>query len=443
MYPFWEVPSITGGLVIAFIASFHILPSHLATGAFWFNSYIEREAVRKNRPELFEFLKNFTLLILIFCFVIGSITGVGIWFSTTVVSPKGISGIIHNYVWGWATEWVFFIIEIATIYVYYYTFNRIDQESHLRMGIIYAWAAWLSMVVITGILAFMLTSDKWIETGGFFDGFFNSTYWPQLFTRTALMFCIAGLYAMIVASRMGQKQIKEEIIKKASVWGMAGMLLGAVFTIWFLIKLPNSAKELAFGGDLPYLKKLLYIAASCYTLVFFYFLIFGFIRPDKTGIVTGLAMLLVLFAGIGSGEGFREGVRRPYIISQYMYGNQIIGANMAAKGVSSEVEKFQENGFLNSIYWAQGLDLKKPWDRYHGGRIIALYQCGNCHSMEINGIIRPLPNLLNNLAPESSQDIADFMDALGDYPFMPPFAGNDQDKELIGEFLFKSLRGGR
>ncbi len=442
MYPFWEFPFFTSGLVIAVIASFHILPSHLATGAFWFNVYIERDAVRNGRPELFEFLKKFTLMILVFCFVIGSITGVGIWFSSSVASPRGISALIHNYVWGWATEWVFFIIEIATIYVYYYTMHRIDQESHLRMGIAYAWAAWISMIIITGILAFMLTSGRWMETGGFFDGFFNQTYWPQLLVRTSLMFAIAGMYAVIVASRMENRTVGVEIIRKASLWGISGMVCGALFTAWYLYRLPSGAKELSFGGALPYLTGLLYTSAGCFAVALFYFVFFGMIRPQMAGLYSGIIVLFVLFAGIGAGEGFREGVRRPYIISQYMYGNQLVAADVAAKNIREEISRFQNDGFIGHIYWTRGLDFKNPRDEEAAGRMIALYQCGNCHSMEPGGVIRSLPRLMAGMAPESPDDIAGFMDALGDYPFMPPFAGDDRDKQLIGKYLFPLAQGG-
>ena len=151
MYPVWLVPVLGQGLVIAIIATFHILPSHLATGSFWFNVWLERKAYKENRPELLQFLKRYVFLILIFCFVYGSITGVWIQFSATVSSPRAISSLIHNYVWGWATEWVFFIIEIIAIYIYYYTFGKIDFHHHLRVGWIYAWGAWISMVIIIGL----------------------------------------------------------------------------------------------------------------------------------------------------------------------------------------------------------------------------------------------------------------------------------------------------
>ena len=58
MYPIWEVPYLSAGIILAMIATFHILPSHLAISAMWFNIYVETKAYKENRPELLEFIKN-------------------------------------------------------------------------------------------------------------------------------------------------------------------------------------------------------------------------------------------------------------------------------------------------------------------------------------------------------------------------------------------------
>lgn len=439
MYPFWEVPFWTSGIFIALIASFHILPSHLATGAFWFNVFIERKALNENRPGLLNFIRRYTLMILVFCFVYGSLTGVGIWFAATVASPRSISALIHNYVWGWATEWVFFILEIVAIYIYYYTLDKVSPKTHMRIGWIYAWSAWISMVIITGILAFMLSSDSWIRTGGFFDGFFNSTYWPQLFARTALMLGIAGLYAIISASGMQNEKDRNEVIRLASLWGMAGMVLGGIFSAWFLYKMPESAKSMSLSGGLPYLKNMLYAAVVCYGLVFFYMLIAGFLRPHLAGKTLGILMLVVLFLGIGAGEGFREGVRRPYIISQFMYGNQIIAADVPAKAIKSEKELFKD-GFLAHIYFVpDSLRTITPENEKAVGHVIARYQCGNCHTFDAGGRMRALPALFTKLGMTSKDDIAAWMDAMEGYAYMPPFLGSDEEKQAVAAFLASKM----
>ncbi|MEF3169451.1 MAG: cytochrome c [Deltaproteobacteria bacterium] len=441
MYPFFELPSFTSGMLIALIASFHILPSHLATGAFWFTVSVERDAIRRNRPELLDFLKKYTLFILLFCFVFGSLTGVGIWFSSTVASPRGISGLIHNYVWGWATEWVFFIIEIVTIYTYYYTFGKIGSRTHLRIGWIYAWAAWISMIIITGILSFMLSSGKWIETGGFFDGFFNRTYWPQLFMRTGLMFGIAGLYAIIVASRLDNLDVRKWITRKAAIWGIGGMAAAGFFCAWYLFSLPEAAKALLFEGTLPYLKKLGTVAIGSLAIVTTSFIIFGFMSPWRVNTVTGTILVLVLFAGIGAAEGIREGIRRPYVIDNYLYSNQIVAHDLPAKKVTAETVRFRTDGFLKNLFFVPDQIKDDPGSHpVEAGRIVILFQCGNCHALERGGIIRPLPALISRLGMNSPEELADYLLALESYPFMPPFVGTDEDRLAAGAYLASLVR---
>ena len=428
MYPVWLLPTIGTFSVIAVIASFHILPSHLATGSFWFNVYIERKAYRENRPELLEFLKKYVLLILIFSFVFGSLSGVGIWFAATVSSPRAISSLIHNYVWGWATEWVFFIIEIVAIYVYYYTMDKVDPYHHLRIGWIYAWGAWISMVIITGILAFMLTPGKWLETGGFFDGFFNPTYWPQLFSRTFFMFTVAAVYALIVVGTLKNQEIKEEIGKKASIWGILGTVLGALFSWWYISKLPKHSKVL-LRGELPYLKTLLWIAGVCGAILFVFFL-FGLLSPRKMNPWIGIIAAVVLFIGIGAGESFRESVRRPYIIGNFMYSsNQVIAKNLPAKGVKEEVTELSEKGYLSKLYY-----LPKGLSKEEIGKVLVAHECSGCHTLSKDGVVAPLPRLLGGMDKE---EIMDLLDSLGDYPYMPPFVGNEFEKEAAAEYLEK------
>ena len=80
-----------------------------------------------------------------------------IWFAIGLTHPEATSTLIHNFVFGWAMEWVFFLVELTTAAVYYYTWNRIDDELHLTVGWVYAGASAATLIIINGILAFMLT----------------------------------------------------------------------------------------------------------------------------------------------------------------------------------------------------------------------------------------------------------------------------------------------
>ena len=80
-------------------------------------------------------------------------------------------------------------------------------------GWIYFIAAFASMVIINGIITFMLTSGKWVETHAFWTGFFNPTYWPSLAVRTAIALALAGIYALVTASRLKDVGLKGRMVK--------------------------------------------------------------------------------------------------------------------------------------------------------------------------------------------------------------------------------------
>jgi len=86
-------------------------------------------------------------------------------------------------------------VEIASLLIYYYTFNKMDARSHVIVGWIYFIAAWLSLFLIDGIISFMLTPGRWVETKSFWDGFFNPSFVPSLFFRTFVALSLAGIYA--------------------------------------------------------------------------------------------------------------------------------------------------------------------------------------------------------------------------------------------------------
>ncbi len=160
-YPIWDVPLISGGLVIAAIAVVHVFISHFAVGGGIYLVLTERKARKENSEELLGFIRSQSLFFLLLTLVGGALTGVGIWFSISLVSPDATSTLLHVFVWIWATEWVFFLVEVISILVYYYGWDRLTPEDHMRVGWIYAGSAWVSLVLITGILAFMLTPGSW------------------------------------------------------------------------------------------------------------------------------------------------------------------------------------------------------------------------------------------------------------------------------------------
>lgn len=438
MYPVWEVPFLGPGIVLAIIAVFHILPSHLSVSAMWFNLYFESIAVKQNKPELFQFIKKFTLLLLIFAYVFGSLSGVGIWFATTVASPRGISALIHNYVWAWASEWIFFIIEVTCIFVYYYTIDKVDQRTHLKLGWIFALASFPTMMIIVGIISFMLTPGKWIETGSFLDGFYNPSYFTQLGVRTGFMFVIGAVYAIAVGSRIKNLETRRFVIRRSTIAGILGLIAGGFLLHLYVNKLPDTARELLNILVTPSLKNTIRISGIVLLLYFIY----TYWKPERTNVYQAVLAIVVVFAGIWSAERIREIIRKPYVIHGVMFSNQIIGGEIEKKGVGSEIESLKKKGLLNKFAFVpERLRNPDEKDFLEAGRVIALIKCSSCHVLNERGL-RPLPSMIQRLGIEDPESAKDIIDALGSYPYMPPFAGTEAEKEALARFLV-SLNKGR
>lgn len=430
MYPVWEVPGLTAGGVLALIATFHMLPSHLSTSAMWLNLYLEDKAYREERPDLLDFVRRYSKFLLIFAYVFGSLSGVGIWFSATVAAPRALSGLIHNYVWGWATEWVFFLIEVAGIFVYVYTFDKVDRRTHLRLGWIFALGSWATMVVIVGILTFMLTPGKWLVTGGFFDGFFNQTYWPQLFFRTTGMFAIAAVYAAALGARAAQEKTRSTVMRAACVFGLAGLALATASFFWYRAALPQSARDTFEALLTPGLKLGMGVPAA---LTAAYLLLAG-LRPSWVRPVPALLAIGVLFVSIFSFERARELIRKPYLMPGYMYSNQLIGGELPAKGVKAESDALAAGGVLQAApFVPHELRQITEANRLEAGRMVALIECSSCHTLSQKGL-RPLPQRVRAMGLDE-ESLGGFLDGLGGYPYMPPFLGNDAEKKALAAYL--------
>ena len=245
LYPVWYEPNIGSGWVIGFIATIHVLFSHASVGGAIFFGWLANRAVRKNRPEYIDFIRRYGLFLLVFSYVLGSITGPGIWFSATIANPKGISALIHSFVWMWATEWVFFVIEVIGIYLLIYLAGRVDAKTHTRLSMIFALASAATLLVITGILSFMLMpgSPDWHQTGGVLTAFFGPNTFAQVALRIAFMLTITGVVGGIVAAKIEDPTEKSHIAPVLSAVGLIGVAGTFLAGRWYFQTLPLSALE--------------------------------------------------------------------------------------------------------------------------------------------------------------------------------------------------------
>lgn len=423
-YPIWEVPMLGGGMVIAIIAILHVMVAHFAVGAGIFVAVTEYRSINYDRPILRRFLKDFSFFLVLVSFIFGAVTGVGIWFSISLVSPQATSTLIHLFVWGWATEWVFFLVEIVSGYIYYLTWDRMDQQKHMIVGWIYAFSAFMSLVVINGILTFMLTPGAWLQTQSFWDAFFNPTYWPSLFLRTISCLSLAAIFVMIAVHtvRNYTREERHTIIQEASLW-LVPLILMVPISIWYFANAPERARDLVTGSAIAMTLFLLFGLALS-TLIGLYAYIGLILRKRYVSLETALLLALIALMATGSMEFVREGIRKPYIIYDHMYSNGIR---------VDDVDRLNHQGVLSWAPWTavamgERMETLPPEKR---GAAIYRAQCLRCHTYEgVNGVIPLIKGW-----PKSS--IRDTIETLHiEQYYMPPFIGPGKDKHALTEYLY-------
>ncbi len=429
-YPVFDLPWLGGGTLIAAVAVLHVYIAHFAVGAGIFFAVAETIGRRRRDALLLRFLRDFSRFFIYLAFVLGAVSGVGIWFCISMVSPRATSLLIHQFVWGWATEWVLFLVEIVAGYVYYYTWDRLDARRHLIVAWIYAVAAWLSLAVINGIITFMLTPGRWAELraagdwdAAFWAGFFNPTYWPSLVLRTISSLALAGIL-VCVAVNLARGYGREERIRviHAASYFMLPLVLMAPVGWWYFRHVPADARGLPFGGAVA-MSLLFAFAAACSVLIAVYAW-FALLRArGYVGLPTALLLAALAFMATGAVEYVREGIRKPYLVRGYLWSNGIADR-------PAEVARLRTEGILASAPWIAPPERMAGADLRTRGGWVFQAQCSQCHTIDgVNGV-RPL---VHRWPPELIRMGLDHLDRLKG--FMPPFVGTEAEKQALTDWL--------
>ena len=435
-YPLWEVPLLGGGLIIAIIAIPHIFVSHFAIGGGIFLAWTERRAIKTGDSYMLDFVRKNTLFFVLITLVFGAVTGVGIWYSIALVHPPATSALIHNFVFGWAIEWVFFVLEISAALIYYYSWGRVAPKVHNAIGWVYAISAWLSLVIINGILTFMLTPGDWLAEGGFWTGFFNPTYFPSVIIRTCVCLALAWLYMLFMASREEPSEERDRLVKYISKWLLPALIGLPIFGGWFIFEMPQLAREMTQGAAAAVtMFTALSVLLTGILIVFAYFA--GYRNPRSVTPQWAILLMVLGLAVTGSTEWVREAVRKPYVIYGYMYSNGIHPPNgiqpesglTGPQALAQEVERLRSTGVLSQARWTTTREIT-PENELQAGRDVFRIQCENCHTIEgYNGVRL----LVKGWDEAYMANQIRYLDKLKG--FMPPFAGNDAERMALARWL--------
>ena len=428
-YPIWHLTTLGGGFWIAFIATIHVYVAHFAVGGGLFLVLTEQAAYRSNNIHLLEYAKKHTKFFLLLTMAFGAVSGVAIWFTIVLLAPQATITLIHQFVFGWAAEWVCFLAEIVALIIYYYTWETMNRRDHVIIGWLYFIFGWFSLFLINGIIGFMLTPGDWLQTKDFWDGFFNPSFWPSLVFRTVFTAACAGLFGFVTATRIKDEETRLSVIRTCSVWTIAGVLAVFASGYWYVVALPPGQYEM--------------VMLKSHRVIGFmgWFWIFGGLTL-LGGLVLAFRMprlmsfplaLVVLIAGqglFGSFEFIREAGRKPYLIWDTTYSNLILKAHAGV---------INQQGAITRAKWAPP-ELKKgitPANKMQAGEFLFQLECSSCHS--IGGIMNEIRKRTDMYDANGMDAFLTGMGKLNKY--MPPFIGTTTEREALAVYIAEGLNG--
>lgn len=425
-YPVWYLPGLGGGALIALIAITHVFISHFAVGGGLYLVLAERKGLRENNPGILDFTRRHTKFFLLVTMVFGGLTGVGIWFIISLVQPAGTSLLIHTFVFGWATEWVFFLVEIVSLFIYFYTFGRMADRTHQIIGWIYFFAAWFSLFLISGIIDFMLTPGRWVENGDFWSGFFNPSFWPSLCFRTCVALMMAGIYAFVTTAFLKDRELKQIMTRFSGKWVLSALIAAVPCGYWYLSVLSQPAKALVAGSS-PTIVRAQNFGLWATAGILLLSLLLVLSKPSWHNKAVAFVVLVCAFLFIGAFEWTREAARRPYVINGVMYSNGILQSQVAAAS---------QEGFLAAARWSRIREFHEE-SQLEIGQDLFKNQCYACHT--IGGVNN---DIVMRTATMSYPALLNYLESLHQRRyFMPPLVASVAERRALASYIYAGLQG--
>ncbi len=438
LFPFEHTPILGDGMTIGLMAVTHVVLSHgFAIGVFAYMVLMEHMALVRGDPGLEDLSRSMATPLVIVITAVGALTGVGIWFTLNTVAPSGIGHMLRVFFWPWFVEWAVFTLEVIVILFHYFLWDRMRERhwaGHVALGWSYVFVAFLSAFLISGILAFMLTSDGWTTDRNLFSAFFNPTFWPMLALRMFGAMALGGLFTLgyLLFTGHGSPRARQTARRTvggcvlafaAATAGCTWIYFGAVpatFATHSAFSVLSSAYSqhpeiLTWGNTL---------AAAAVTAV----ALAALLRRRRMAQLLIVPALILAIALVAEFERVREFIRGPYLMPGYMYANQI---------VLTRSELMRDQGFLANTAWTPapppGLTPSAQ-----AGHALFMANCGVCHTIggvnditvRVRGRTQPA---LSVLVGRANQMV----------PFMPPFSGTNEERLTLAAYLYTIAGSGR
>jgi mono/diheme cytochrome c family protein len=385
-----------------------------------------------------EALDELAYRVLLVCFIIttslGALTGVGIWFSTSLVNPAAIGSLIRVFFWAWFFEWIVFVLEVVLIMVYFLTWKKMKAQkgAHIAIGAGLALFSWITMAVITAILGFMMDPGSWTSEETFFSGVFNPIYLPQLAFRTTVAMVVAALFVLFLAYFFtgGRRELRLEVVRTVSIWTLAWLPLVAAGCLWYWRVVPTWMQDnlpvALLTQSLAGWQETMITVLAVMVAVVLLVATLGTIRPAWLPRVALLVPFVLALALLATFERAREFIRKPYIIADYMYANGIRVA---------EYPLLQEEGVLAHATYAPVREITDD-TRIAAGEELFRIACTRCHTTTgVNAVVDRLTALYGP-EPWDREVVKAYLVSMHNArPFMPPVPGTDAELGALADYL--------
>lgn len=424
---------------IAIVAVLHVYVAMYAIGGSILLALQLSLAYRLQDAEYVKYLRSHAWFFVLITLVFSSLMGVGIWWTIGLASPLATEDLINIFVLAWGMEYVTFLVEIVSGFIFFYYWGKLSEQTHLQMVWIYAGAAFASLVIITAITAFQLNTGGWMQGMGLWRALFNPQSVPQILSRTGGSILLGALYFFLHATvKIRKDRLRFLVGHESAKWAMLGSFLVVIGGITWYVYLPASAQAALIGAAALNILAGIIFSLTAATAAMMYF---GPYR-NPSWLTPGFAILFFALghAATGTGEFIREAVRKPYIVYGRVYGSHVR---------PSEIPALRRTGYLDGGVWTSAyvksrfpevvtnghidylriktLPLGK---RREIGRTIFQYHCGDCHSVDGYSSVAQLARGWNrNLVRYTVRHLDEV------HFFMPPWAGNEAEVQALTDYI--------
>jgi len=421
VYPVNDYGPLMPGLVMAAVAIVHVFLAQFAVGGGVLLCYFQWLSMTGRSSSAKLFVNGYFKVLVLISFVLGALTGVGIWFTSIQVSAPTIGQMILNFHWIWAVEWTFFCLEVVAGYCFYRYHQRLPDRTNLTLLVLYAFAAWMSLFWINGILSWQLTPGDWPTSHSLVDGFLNPSFWPSLFFRTIVCLTLAGLVGCVVVNVIPalDRTQRQELINHAAFL-MTPMLAIPLLGGWFLAVMPEDSRGWVLGGS-PAMMLFFMISVGASLAIGAYALIGLWVQKLYINGATATLLLFMAFGATAGGEFVREGSRKPYTIRQVVYSNGIR---------PDDVAYLRQHGCVTDDPYPVVHEQTLPNDTVTLGAKVFRRQCAVCHTIAGSNAVLHLTETWD--ADQMRMNIAKLQQTK---PFMPPFAGTARELEALVQYI--------